>query len=163
MTLSTNADAWFEQGGDANKGDDSVLKVQSKGGNDAFRAIVRFALPAVPAGCELDTAELRLYAESAKPGRTIQVQRVAMAWGEMTVSWPNQPARIGAISSSTSGSEQGWRSWSVTAQVAGMYDDGAAHGFVIFDQVENEDSEQVYRSRESGSDRPTLIVRFRPD
>lgn len=57
--------------------------------------------------------------------------------GEMTVSWPNQPARIGAISSSTSGSEQGWRSWSVTAQVAGMYDDGAAHGFVVFDQVEN--------------------------
>ncbi len=119
--------------------------------------------PAPPAGCELDTAELRLYAESAKPGRTIQVQRAATTWGEMTVNWPDQPARVGPVSSASSGSTQGWRVWAVTPQVAEMYASGGAHGLVVFDQVEDEDAEQVYRSRESSSDRPTLVLTFREE
>ena len=162
VSVTTNADAWFEQSSTANKGDDSSLKVQSKSGNDAFRATVRFALPSVPAGCELESAELRLYAESAKPDRTIQVQRAATTWGEVTVNWPNQPARVGPVASTSSGSNPGWRSWAVTQQVAEMYATSAPHGFVVFDQVENQDAEQVYRSRESGSNRPTLVVTFRP-
>jgi hypothetical protein len=44
-----------------------------------------------------------------------------------------------------------------------MYATGAAHGFVIFDQVETQDSEQTYRSRESGSQVPTLVISFRPN
>jgi hypothetical protein len=32
---------------------------------------------------------------------------------------------------------------------------------VVFDQVETDDAEQVYRSREKDADRPTLIVNFR--
>jgi hypothetical protein len=116
----------------------------------------------VPPGCILDSAELRLYAESAKPDRIIQVQRAASAWGEMTVNWPNQPARTGPISSTASGSDKGWRAWTVSEQVSDMYSTGAAHGFVIFDSVENEDGEQTYRSRESGENGPLLIVRFRP-
>jgi len=139
------------------------LKVQSKSGGDAFRAIVRFALPAAPTGCTLDSAELRLYAESPKPGRTIQVQRAATAWSEMSVNWSNQPARTGAIASTASGSDPGWRVWAVTQQVVDMYATGAAHGFVIFDQVETQDSEQTYRSRESGSQVPTLVISFRPN
>ncbi len=162
IVVEADADAWFEQSSDANKGDDSALKVQSKSGNDAFRAVVDFALPAVPAGCLFDGAELRLYAGSAKPGRVIQVQRAAAAWGEMSVNWPNQPARVGPVSSTASGSDPGWRAWTVSAQVADMYALGAAHGFVVFDQIENQDSEQTYRSRESGENVPSLIVRFRP-
>jgi hypothetical protein len=42
-----------------------------------------------------------------------------------------------------------------------MYAAGSAHGFVLFDQVETDDSEQAYRSRESGADRPTRVVYFR--
>lgn len=162
VSLTASADAWFEQSSDVNKGDDSSLKVQSKSGNDAFRAIVRFSLPSVPAGCALGAAELRLYADSAKPGRTIQVQSAASAWGEMTINWSNQPARVGAISSTASGADPGWRVWGVTEQVAAMYASGAAHGFVVFDQVENQDSEQTYSSRESGSNRPTLVLTFDP-
>jgi hypothetical protein len=162
VTLTAVADAWFEQSSSANKGDDSSLKVQSKSGNDAFRAIVRFALPQVPAGCTVGTAELRLYADSPKPGRVIQVQRAAAAWDEMSVNWPNQPPRVGSVSSVDSGSNPGWRTWTVTAQVGEMYAAGVAHGFVIFDQIETQDSEQTYRSRESGSNRPTLIITYEP-
>jgi hypothetical protein len=163
ITMTANADAWFEQSSDANKGDDSALKVQSKSDDQAFRAVVRFALPSAPPGCVFDSADLRLYAESAKPGRTIHVQRAASGWGEMTGNWPTQPARIGGIAAAASGSDPGWRTWSVSEQVAAMYAAGTAHGFVISDADESEDSEQVYRSRESGSSIPTLIVRFRPE
>jgi hypothetical protein len=162
VSLTATADAWFEQSSTANKGDDSSLKVQSKSGNDAFRAVVTFALPSLPSGCALAAAELRLYADSAKPERTIQVQRAAAAWGELAVNWPNQPARVGPVSSADSGSDPGWRTWSVTEQVADMYDGGAAYGFVIFDAVETQDAEQTYRSREGGSNRPTLVLTFEP-
>jgi hypothetical protein len=43
-----------------------------------------------------------------------------------------------------------------------MYATGAAHGFVIFDQVETDDAEQTYRSRESGADVPMLVIELRP-
>ena len=162
MTRTANADAWFEQSSTANKGDDSSLKVQSKSGNDALRTMVNFALPAVPAGCVLQSAELRLYADGAKPDRIIQVQRAASSWSEMTVNWGNQPARTGAIAETASGSVQGWRTWSVTQQVVDMYTSGGAYGFVVFDQVEDQDSEQVYRSREHGENRPTLVLTFSP-
>jgi hypothetical protein len=161
VAVATNADAWIEQSG-GNKGDDSALKVQSKSGNDNFRAFVRFALPAVPAGCVLDAAELRLYAESAKPGRVIHAQRAGAAWEEMAVTWANQPPRVGPAASVASGSDPGWRTWTVTEQVASMYAAGGTSSFVLFDAVEDEDSEQTFRSRESGERVPTLIVTFRP-
>jgi anaerobic selenocysteine-containing dehydrogenase len=161
VAIPADADAWFEQSSTANKGDDSSLKVRSKSGDDAFRAVVSFTLPAPPAGCTFDSAELRLFAESAKPGRNVLVQRAATPWSEMAVHWQDQPARVGPIASTTSGSDKGWRLWTVTAHVAEMYSSGSAHGFVVFDEVETDDSEQVYRSRESGSDVPTLVVTFR--
>jgi hypothetical protein len=71
--------------------------------------------------------------------------------------------RTGAVSSLESGSEKGWRVWDVTGQVAEMYPPGSAHGFVIFDDNEWQDSEQVYRSREAGSYIPTLVLHFREE
>jgi hypothetical protein len=158
--VSASADAWFEEGSDANKGDDSGLKVQSKSGQ-AFRALVRFPLPTVPAGCAFDSADLRLYVESAKPDRTIRVQRVVDAWSEMSVHWAIQPATTGPVASSPSLADKGWQSWAVGEQVAAMYADGTAHGFRISDAVETDDAEQTYRSRESGELLPRLVVRFR--
>jgi hypothetical protein len=43
-----------------------------------------------------------------------------------------------------------------------MYATGSAHGFVVFDEDEDDDAEQVYRSRESGEDGPLLTLSFRP-
>jgi hypothetical protein len=41
---------------------------------------IRFNLPAIPAGCQVTGARLRLYASSYKTGRTPQAWRVASAW-----------------------------------------------------------------------------------
>ena len=159
-TVTANADAWFEQGSTSNKGDDSSLVVQSKSGQ-AFRALARFPLPSLPAGCVVDTAELRLYADSFASGRTIQAQRVAGAWSEMGVTWTNQPATTGPSASSSSGSSKGWRTWAVGPQVADMYATGAAHGFLIRDAAEGNDAKQVYFSREKGQNVPTLVIKYR--
>jgi hypothetical protein len=144
-----------EQGSTANKGDDSSLAVQSKSGQ-AFRALVRFALPAAPAGCTLDRAELRLYADSVKPDRTIQVQAVTSAWEEMGVTWDTQPATTGPVATTPSGTDKGWKSWDVTQLVG-----GAEHGFLIRDADENGDAEQKFNSREKGTDVPTLVLTYR--
>ena len=97
------------------------------------RALVHFALPAVPAGCTVTEANLRLNATSATNGRTLQAVALAAPWTEGAVSWSNQPATTGTAATTASGT--GWREWTVTAQVNGMYT-GANHGFLIRDASE---------------------------
>ena len=141
-----------------NKGFDSILKVQSKAPNDNFRALVRFTLPAVPAGCVLQSATLRLYAASAAAGRTLQAWRLAAGWSEGGATWSTQPPTTGVPATTASGT--GYRAWSVTAQVQAMYA-GANDGFLIRDMVESTaGAEQQFHSREKGENPPQLVVIF---
>ena len=39
---------------------------------------------------------------------------------------------------------------------------GTNNGFLIRDSSENDDAEQQYNSREKGSDRPELVITFKP-
>jgi hypothetical protein len=157
--VSAAADAWLDQNSSGtNKGFDSILKVQSKGPSDNFRALVRFTLPAVPAGCSLQSATLRLYAASAAGGRTLQALRLAGSWTEGGVTWSNQPATTGTAATTASGT--GYRQWSVTAQVQAMYA-GTNNGFLIRDAVENNaGAEQQLHSREKGQNTPQLVLTF---
>ena len=162
QTLSANADAWIDQGGpQANKGSDSILKVNTKGGSN-MRALVRFLLPGLPAGCKVEAAALRLYAASAKDGRTIQAIRIDEPWSESAVTWATAPPTIGAAATTSSGSTSGYREWSVAEQVEAMYDTGEHNGFLVRDANEDQDSEQQYHSREKGSNLPELVLTFAP-
>jgi hypothetical protein len=153
------ADAWIDENSPAtNKGGDSILKVQSKGPRDNFRALVGVALPALPEGCRVEQATLRLYAASAKTGRNLEVLRVAAAWSENTVNWSNQPQTTGAAATTASG--LGYREWNVTSHVQAMVAEGANHGFLIRDAAENADAEQQFHSREKGENPPQLVLRF---
>jgi hypothetical protein len=159
-TALATADAWIDENSlTNNKGDDSILKVQSKGPRDNFRAVVRFSLPSVPQGCVVESAILRLYAASAKSGRTLHALRLAAAWSESQVNWGNQPQTIGSAAAIASG--LGYREWSVTSHVQAMYAD-ANHGFLIRDAVEGADAEQQFHSREKGESPPQLVLRFAP-
>jgi hypothetical protein len=158
VTALAAADAWIDENSPANnKGTDSILKVQSKGPRDNFRALVRFTLPAVPQGCAVESATLRLYSPSAKTPRTIQAVRLASAWSENLVNWSNQPLTTGPAATTAAGT--GYREWSVTSQVQAMYVE-ANHGFLIRDSVEGQDAEQQFHSREKGENPPQLVVRF---
>ena len=158
VTALSVADAWIDENSPtSNKGSDSILKVQSKGPRDNFRALVRFSLPPVPQGCTVQSATLRLYAASARTGRTLNALQLTSAWTENQVSWASQVLTTGIAASTTSG--LGYRDWDVTTQVHGMYQ-GPNHGFLIRDAVEAQDAEQQFHSREKGENPPQLVVRF---
>ena len=91
-----------------------MLKVEAKSGNNS-RALVRFDLPAIPAGCRVTSVALRMYAGGAVNGRTLQVFQVNAPWIENVVTWANQPATAGPAAEAPSGT--GWRQWTVTDQV----------------------------------------------
>jgi hypothetical protein len=153
------ADAWVDENSPStNKGDDSILKVQSKGPRDNFRALVRFTLPPLAAGCVVETATLRLYAASMKPGRVLQALRLAAGWAESGVSWSNQPQTTGTAATTASGF--GYREWDVGSHVQAMFAEGVSHGFLIRDAVEGADAEQQFHSREKVESPPQLVVRF---
>lgn len=162
ITLIANADAWIEQNSPRNnKGSDSILKVKAQKSNDNFRALVRFPLPELPAGCVVETAVLHLYSPSWKNGRSLQAYQLGGAWGEMSVTWNNQPATIGPAATTTSGS--GYRQWSVAEQVQGMFM-GGNYGFLIRDATEGgSGAEQQFHAREKGEYPPLLIITFTPE
>jgi hypothetical protein len=130
VTVGAAADSWLlESSPSTNYATDSVLKVDTKAGGNA-RTIVRFNLPAIPSGCGVTSATLRLYASSYKTGRTLQALQAAAAWTEGGAIWSNQPASTGQAATAASGS--GYREWAVTAQVQNMYV-GSNHGFLVRD------------------------------
>jgi hypothetical protein len=160
VTVNPVADSWVLQSDAAkNNGGDSVLKVDSKSGSNA-RALVKFNLPTIPAGCDVVSAKLRLYASSYKDGRTLQAFRLGASWGENGVTWANQPATTGTAATTTSGF--GYRDWTVTSQVQAMYAPSANYGFLIRDASENAGGlDQAFNSREKGTDNPPeLVVTF---
>ena len=160
VTLSASADAWIDSGSpSSNKGTDSILKVQAKSGSNN-RALLRFDLPAVPPGCTIQSATLRLYAASWKNSRTLQALRVTSTWTENAVTWNNQPTTNGTAATTASGS--GYRQWNVLSHVQTMYA-GTNNGFLIRDANEGgSGNEQQFHSREKGTDMPQLVVVFAP-
>jgi hypothetical protein len=133
------------------------VKVDSKSGANA-RALFRFALPALPSGCRVTDAKLRLYASSYKSGRTLQAVQLGASWTESGVTWSNQPATVGVAATAPSPSTSTYVQWSVTSHVDSMYSSGN-HGFLIRDGVENGNGiEQAFHSREKGTDNPPQLV-----
>jgi hypothetical protein len=156
VTLGAAADSWvLQSSASQNYGTDSVLKLETKSGADA-RAYVRFALPAIPAGCQVTDAKLRLYASSYKDGRTLQAFRVAASWTESALNWTNQPATVGSAVTTPSGS--GYREWSVAQMVRDQYAPNANNGFTIRDAVADGNLPQDFHSREKGTDNPPRLV-----
>jgi hypothetical protein len=159
---TADADSWVAQNTPAaTNGASPSLAVGSKASANQ-RTLVHFALPAIPAGCKVTEAILRLNATSATNGRTLQAVALAAPWTESTVTWSNQPSTSGTAATTTSGS--GWRQWTVIAQVKAMYT-GANQGFLIRDASEGAgNSAQSFGSRESGgATAPQLVVMFGPN
>jgi hypothetical protein len=162
VAIPAEADSWvFESSPTSNYGDDTVLKVDSKLGNNA-RALVRFALePSIPSGCGVVSAALRLYAASYKEDRTLEAATLEDDWTEEGVTWETQPATDEDAEPATSPSGLGYLEWNVTSQVQEM-DADDNHGFLIRDAVEDGGGlDQGFLSREKvGDATPQLVVAF---
>lgn len=159
VTASANIDSWIDQASaGSNFGSDQILKLKRETGSKANRALVRFNLPAVPSGCTVTGATLRLYAASASTGRTMQALRITQSWAENTVRWTGQPGT--ATPAATTSSVSGWNQWTVTSQVQAMYS-GSNFGFQIrFDVETNPVAEMQFHARNKGSQHPELRITF---
>jgi hypothetical protein len=160
-TTTAAADSWVGQNEPAvAHGTDATLRVRSKANGNA-RTLVRFSLPAIPSGCQVTGAQVRLSASTAAAGRTLQLTPLAAPFTEAGVTWNNQPAVTGT--SASAASRTGWVEWNATDQVKAMYA-GTNHGFRVRDAAEGAGTaaEQRFTSRENTTTRPELIVTFSP-
>jgi hypothetical protein len=159
-TVTASADSWLDQGSPSNNfGTDGVLTVNSKGPSSNKRVMVQFNLPALPSGCSLTAATLRLHNRAPISGRTLGAYANAAAWTESGVTWANQPVTTGAASTAVTPASAAWMQWDVTTQVQGMYS-GSNNGFKVRDQTENQDAAQQFDGREAGVNMPELVVTF---
>jgi hypothetical protein len=159
QTVTASADSWVDEAaGLVNQGIATNIQVQSRSSNRNRRALVSFALPAIPQHCTLQSARLRVFATSSSPNRTLQALRLASSWSELLVNWTLQPATTGAASIATSA--VGWVEWNVLTQVQALYS-GTNNGFLIRDAAEgaNPSQTQVFSSRE-GLNPPQLVLTF---
>jgi prepilin-type N-terminal cleavage/methylation domain-containing protein len=154
-----------ESSGWSNYGNESTFRVRTEKDGKDERSYLKFSLPVV-SDCTLTAANLRLYQESGKSGRTIQVYRAAGSWSEGTVMWNNQPGWTGSPSSAASADGSGYKDWNVLSLVQAMYT-GANDGFLMKDSSEGASSsaEQRYSSSENGTTtrRPVLELTFQED
>ena len=158
-TAAADRDAWvLQSSASSNFGNDSVLKVDTKSGGNA-RALVRFALPAIPAGCTVKSATLRLYSGSYKEGRTLQALRLGATF-DRGLGQLEQPA----------GDDRHGRERPVALERRLRRVERARPrsrpctpatntGFLIRDASENGGGlEQSFNSREKGADNPPQLV-----
>jgi parallel beta-helix repeat protein len=158
-TVFAAADSWVLENSTSNMAGDSHLLVDGKLG-ERSRALVRFVLPSVPAGCVVESARLRLYVLAGTLGARATAARVATAWSEFSVTWANQPAPTGSVVTAWS-TELGLMPWNVTSQVQSMYSTGVNNGFLIRDAAESTElsAKHDFSSKEGGNP-PELVIRF---
>ena len=164
-SVTADIDTSIRSTGTAPGGNDGFLTVgtTTAGGNSLFRSMVRFQLPAIPAGCAFNAATLRLTASSASTPRTLNVHLATGSWSEAT-TWPG-PA-FGATALAQASAATGQISWTVTSAVQAIYGGATNNGFLIKDSAEsfaqNGNRTQVFASSEAptAAQRPTLVVSY---
>ena len=159
-TVGADRDSWVLQSASgSNFGTDSILKVDSKSGSSNARALVRFNLPTVPAGCQVTQVKLRLYAVLLQVGphaAGLPAERhLGRERGDL-----GQPA--------DDDRQRGHRAVAVERRLrrvdghlagAEPCTPGSNHGFLIRDASENGGgNEQGFHSREKAPDNPPQLV-----
>lgn len=121
------------------------------------RALVAFRLPALPQGCAVSSAALRMTATQAS-GRRVAVSATRGRWWESNVTWSTAPAATGVTSVATLRSTTA--TWDVLRQVAGV-SSGSVASFVLRDTAESspDGGQSAFSGRGSG-DGPSLTLRW---
>jgi len=136
--------------------------------------LIRFELPALPAGAELVGTVLELYSIGASSAGTpnIDVHEVTRPWNEVTATW-NVPWTVpGAAgdylptplcSVAMSGKNQ-WYSFDLTSAARGWFSAPASNHGVILRRLEQISVEYQFASSENYDSmlRPRLHIRYRP-
>jgi hypothetical protein len=162
-TLVSTGDSWTDEAAANYIGqNDTEIRVRSSTSGRRY-VWTGFALPTVPAHCDLVGAQLSYYNKAPSSGRNIDVYRGVTGgtpWTAATLTWANQPGHTGtAATNAATTSTPGWQRWDVTAHVRAQYS-GGNNGLVLLDRVVNASpgAEQVYYDRQHTTYTPTLVL-----
>lgn len=132
-TVNSDADTFVSEAQPTvNQGSRGSMYVNSEKPAANQRVLVRCPHPAIPVGCVLSGASLRLPTLSADTFRTLETYQAATAWDESTVTWADQPMTLGLPATAPAGAN---RTFDVHSQVNLMYA-GVNNGFVVMDATE---------------------------
>ena len=110
---------------DTNEGTRTTFEVNDQL-TKATRAFAQFDVSSISSTATVDTAFLRTKIEpGGAPGvsLTYEAQRAAASWGELTITWNNQPGVSGAALTAPTGTTGGvWNEWTVTTDVQEFVD-----------------------------------------
>jgi large repetitive protein len=172
-TLSAaSADSYVnEASASTNSGTATTLEVRSASAGDR-RTFVQFSLAscAIPANALVTAASLKLYMNSAPTAsRTYEARAVSASWTETGITWTNQPAVSGSITSSvsTGTTSNVTLTWTITADVQAFLDGTTTNsGWRVGDATENSATARSaqFRSDEytTAAQRPVLEVTYYP-
>lgn len=142
--ISADADSYIDElRPDSNGGNETYLAIVSSRGYTTglnTRSVIKFSTSSIPMGATIHSAVLYLYcytAMAAHDYRIVNVHRqLDVTWGEMEVTWNNQPAFHSVPTASTpirAGVSE-WKSWVVTGDIQPQ----TLVGWTLRDNVEND-------------------------
>ena len=158
QTVTSSADAFtLQDKPDENHGTENSIFVRRDNNGNIRRSWVTFPLPALPSGCMVTSAVMRLHVSIGPGTQTLAVFRAGAAWTETGITWNTEPPVAGmAVTADSTGN--GWVQWSVTNLVTALYA-GSNFGFSVRDANElGPGGQKNIESREDGSNAPELTV-----
>lgn len=181
VTLQASGDTYLRSGApNATEGSETFLRVNSS----PNRALVRFdqaQIAGAAAGLVLVSATLELYVSAANQwgvGRDVNAQRMTTDWSEAGATWncpiDSNPANSsvdcasqwagGGFAAATSavvqtdGIVNQYVAWDVTADVAAFLSGTPNYGWVVRKDLETQNGNADYGSRQAGANRPRLVL-----
>jgi glucose/arabinose dehydrogenase len=162
-TLASTADAYVTDGLSANKnyGSTGELLVRSSGGFNRH-AYYKFDLASVG---NIASAKLRLFGRlisttAADSVTTGVFSASGAAWGESTLTWNNRPASgttALATARVTAGASR-WYEWDLTSYLRQQKAAGRTSVTLVIKNLTPSKTQAGFRSKESSSNRPQLVV-----
>jgi hypothetical protein len=133
-----------------NYGDNDVLDVSWDGMHE--RSFLRFSLSSIPSGSTISLVTLHLRTEHTDGGGIVAVYFVSDdGWGEMTITWNNQPSYSTLLDSIMVTDEYTWYSWTVTNQIKTEFSGDKTISFMLGNSTSSVPELTEYDSKDGQS------------
>ena len=165
LVLTPVADAYVSSADPTtNYGSAPVLYVGRTGSTQIGRALFRFDLSSLPAGATVLSATFQANLVSnpvPPPTMTVELKRIVTSWGELSVTWNNQPTYTGS-NPLIVGPALGYYDWDVLALVQAWRSGTPNYGLALLSQDEAISAYRGFASKEHGGPPPRLVIIYEP-
>lgn len=98
------------------------------------RIYIKFNLPSLPSGAQVDSAQAQLYqyTQECSGSYGVTAYEITSSWGEWDLTWNNQPSKGGSVGTASFGCSEGWKSIDITGLVRDWYGGQTNRGVTIW-------------------------------